>query len=81
MVANLRRRAVELSFAYAGQPLLGFHAFRRGRARDEYRAGTPISKILELGGWRSPSVLRYLAIREIDQLAVISEVVDASESE
>ena len=53
MRANLRRRAVTLKLVQPGQALVGFHAFRRGRAREEYRAGTPISRILELGGWKT----------------------------
>ncbi len=56
----------------------GFHAFR---TRDEYQAGTPMSRILELGGWRSSAVLRYFAIREINQQAVFASTVAESESD
>ena len=59
----------------------GFHGFRRGRARDEHHRGTPITKILELGGWKSAAVLRYLAIQEIDQVAVLDATVDVSDSD
>ena len=79
--ANLQRRAREIGIRADPPAVIGFHGFQRGRARDEHRAGTPITRILELGGWRSAAVLRYLAIRELDQVAVMNSSVDGSDSE
>jgi hypothetical protein len=73
-VANLRKRATLAR-------LRAQSAKGRGRARDEYQAGTPLSRILELGGWRSSAVLRYLSIKEIDQQTVFASTVAESDSE
>ncbi len=44
-------------------------------------AGTAISRILELGNWRSSAVLRYLAIKELDEVSIMNSTVAASDSD
>ena len=79
---SLKRRVSSLrSLRHPLVGIVGFHGFRRGRARDEYQAGTAVSRILELGGWKSASVLRYLAIKEIDEVTTLNVTVDASDSD
>ena len=78
---NLKRRVKALGISKDSMHTVGFHGFRRGRAKDEYQSGTPISRILELGGWRSAAVLRYLAVKEIDQVAVLDSAVCESSSD
>ena len=38
-------------------------------------------QILELGGWKSAAVLRYLAIKEIDQMTTLNNALDDSSSD
>ncbi len=47
-------------------PKVGWHAFRRGAARDMLNSGCSLAQILEAGGWRSAAFLRYLSRRDID---------------
>ena len=58
-----------------------WHAFRRGKASDMLSAGDPISTILQAGGWRSPAILRYLVMEELDHRVATNATVDASDSE
>ena len=85
MRALLRELAAAAGVAGASQSGVGFHGFRRGRARDEYQDGTPLSRILELGGWRSPAILRYLGLKElggdVDEVHAINCAAEASESD
>ena len=78
---NLRRRVRASNLRGNEKAIIGFHGFRRGRARDEYRAGTPLTRILDMGGLKSSSVLRYFAIRELDQVAVLNSSLDGSDSD
>ena len=79
VTASLRLRCVTLNIDMASR--MGWHAFRRGRATDLMREGSPISTILQLGGWKSPAVLSYLVREEIDQRVAGAIMVDASESD
>ena len=78
---SLIRRARSIRPGVAKDSIIGFHGFRRGRAQHERRIGTPISRILEIGGWRSSAILRYLAMQEIDDATVLGCSVDDSASE
>ena len=78
---NLIRRARCIRPGLSDDSIIGFHGFRRGRAQHERRLGTPISRILEIGGWKSSAVLRYLAMQEIDDAVIMRTSVEESESE
>ena len=82
---SLLRDITALKGICAGCQGVGFHGFRRGRARDEYQDGTPLSRILELGGWKSSAALRYLALKElsgeVDEVHAINVAVEASDSD
>ena len=58
-----------------------WHAFRRGRATDMLRAGDDLSSILQMGGWRSPAILTYLARDELDRRAAGLDLINNSASE
>ena len=79
--SNLKTYARKLGIGRNNDMQIGFHGFRRGRARDELKKGSPISRILELGGWKSSAVLRYLAIKEFDEVTALEVAVDVSESD
>ncbi len=79
ITADLRRRATR-----AGNPMahiMGWHAFRRGKASDMLIEGSPISTILQAGGWKSSSVLNYLVLVEVQQRIASIATVDGSDSE
>ena len=78
---NLIRRVRCIRPRLPEDAVIGFHGFRRGRAQHERRLGTPISRILEIGGWKSSAVLRYLAMQEIDDAVVMRTSVEDSESD
>ena len=79
LTADLRRRCS--SIGVRSERPVGWHSFRRGRASDMFPQGSPISSILQAGGWKSPAVLRYLVMSEIDARMMGMAAVDDSDSD
>ena len=77
--ADLRRRSIAASIPHGH--IMGWHAFRRGRASDMLSEGSAISTILQAGGWKSSSVLHFLALDDIQQRLAHIGTIDASDSE
>ena len=59
----------------------GWHAFRRGMARDMLESGSHLSAIMRAGGWKSSAVLSYLSKSQIDRREAVEYMVIDSESE
>ena len=45
---------------------LGCHAFRRGRAQDLVNRREGFSTILKMDGWKTPAILSYMAMDDLD---------------
>ena len=78
-LARLRRRCEALGIAAASP--IGFHAFRRGRASDLLAEGTSIGALLQLGGWRSPAILSYFAVNDLENRLGAIHVIEDSDSD
>jgi len=57
------------------------HGFRRGSAQELLRAKTPMARILQAGGWKSPAFLEYLEKEDIDSEAVLELCCEFDTSE
>ena len=62
-------------------PGTGFHAFRRGMARDLLASGQQLSFILRAGGWRSSAFLNYLTSSGLDEREAMDFSMADSDSE
>ena len=60
---------------------LGWHAFRRGMARDMLASGATLSQLLRAGGWKSSAFLRYLCRRDVDAREATEFALADSDSE
>ncbi len=60
---------------------VGSHAFRRGATQDMVTSGTALSTILRLGGWRSASVLHYMAIDDLENRNYALKAAEDSDSD
>ena len=60
---------------------LGTHAFRRGATQDMVNAGAALSTILRLGGWKSASVLHYMAIDDLENRNYALKCAEDSDSD
>ena len=63
------------------QPGTGFHAFRRGMARDLLASGQQLSFILRAGGWRSSAFLNYLTSSGLEEREAMDFSMADSDSE
>ena len=59
----------------AGVPWLRFHDLRHTWASWHAMAGTPMSTLMELGGWASPAMLRKYAHLSPEHLAAAAEKI------
>ena len=59
----------------------GFHAFRRGMARDLLAKGEELSVILRAGGWRSSAFLNYLTTSGVEEREALDFSFAESDSE
>ena len=78
-LARLRRRCTALGIA--GASPIGLHSFRRGRASDLLAEGTSIGTLLMLGGWKSPAILSYLAVNDLENRLGAIAVIEDSDSD
>ena len=60
---------------------LGLHVFRRGACQDLVNKRTPLSKILDLGGWKSSAALHYMAMDDLENRNYALVHADNSDSE
>ena len=71
------RKAWRTACQAAGVHGLLFHDFRRSAARNAIRAGVPEHVVMELGGWRTRSMLqRYNVVSEHDLATALDRVAD-----
>ena len=79
-LASLRSRLKRLSVPFADS--YETKDFRRGHARDLVRKpGSTLRNVMEMGQWKSPALLAYLYIEEIEAEAVVEAHIAESGSE
>jgi integrase len=67
---------------HAGVPGLLFHDLRRTAARDLRRAGIDEDTIMDLGGWKTPSVFkRYAIVDQRDKRDAMAKLEEARKRE